>query len=244
MRSTSRQVWQREQRDDFTIREVLYVLWGRKVLVISFVLILVLVALAFSLFREKVYKAEAIVSIEHRSGLGSGQDAEIFANEVLRRVNSEELRTRAMRRADWQKGSGQFDQQISLQPFGRRDSEESGLSVSFAAPEAAVAARSANAYSTLFAERVNQLNERLAGGSLAAEASVQSRAVRPEHPSSPRPLLYSLLAAGAGLLAGGFSALVLESRARSWRGARDAEMTLRAPVLGVIPEYSPENGDV
>jgi hypothetical protein len=37
---------------------------------------------------------------------------------------------------------------------------------------------------------------------------------------------------------GGGGALLLESRARSWRGARDAELTLRAPVLGVIPDYS------
>ena len=32
--------------------------------------------------------------------------------------------------------------------------------------------------------------------------------------------------------------MLLEGRARSWRDARDAELTLRAPVLGVIPDYS------
>ncbi|MDQ4106157.1 MAG: hypothetical protein M3157_03155, partial [Actinomycetota bacterium] len=60
----------------------------------------------------------------------------------------------------------------------------------------------------------------------------------------PRPLLYALLAAGAGLLAGGAGALLLENRTRSWRGARDAELTLRVPVLGIIPEYSPEGEEV
>ncbi len=30
---------------------------------------------------------------------------------------------------------------------------------------------------------------------------------------------------------------MLESRARRWRGSKDAELTLRAPVLGVIPYY-------
>ena len=47
------------------------------------------------------------------------------------------------------------------------------------------------------------------------------------------------LAAGTwGLLLGGVGALVLESRARRWRGcSKDAELTLRAPVLGVIPYY-------
>ena len=243
MRSTSRQVWQRGQRDDFTAREILHVLRSHKALVVSCVLTLVALSLVFSFFSQKVYKAEAIVNIEPRGESSSGRDAEIFANEVLRRANSEELQLRAMRQAGWDGGKDQFDQRISLQPFGRRDSEESGLSVGFAAPEAATAARSANAYSTVFVERVNQLNERPVGGALAAEASIQTRAAHPGRPSSPRPLSYALLAAGAGLLAGGLWAFLLEGRARSWRGARDAEMTLRAPVLGVIPEYSPENRD-
>jgi hypothetical protein len=37
---------------------------------------------------------------------------------------------------------------------------------------------------------------------------------------------------------GGAAALLIEDRTRSWRDARDAELTLRAPVLGVIPDYS------
>jgi capsular polysaccharide biosynthesis protein len=53
-----------------------------------------------------------------------------------------------------------------------------------------------------------------------------------------RFLLYALAAAAAGVLAGGVGALLLEGRTRSWRDARDAELTLRAPVLGVIPDYS------
>lgn len=242
MRSTSRRLWQREQRDDLTVREVLYVLWSRKVLVMAFVLILVGASLLFSTFREEVYEAEAVVGIEPQSGPGSEQETEIFVNEVLRRVNSEELRLQAMRQAGWQGDGEQFDRRMSLEVFSRRGGE-SGLVVGFAAPEPELAVRSANAYATLFAERVNQLNERLAGGALAAEAGVQTRAVRPEYPFSPRPLLYAALAAGVGLLFGGLLALLLESRARSWRGARDAEMTLRAPVLGVIPEYSPEDGE-
>lgn len=243
MRSTSRQIWQGGQRDDFTLSEVLYVLWSRKKLVSIFVVVLVLAALVFSLFQETIYRAEAVVDIEPQGGLSSGQEAEVFASEVLRRVDSSELRTQAMQRVGWEKGKDRFDQRISLQPFGRRGSDASGLLVRFEATQASTAANSANAYSRLFSERVNELNERMAGASIAAEASVRTRAVRPDHPSSPRPLLYALLAAGVGLLAGGLLALLLESRAQSWRGARDAEMTLRAPVLGVIPEYSPDSGD-
>jgi capsular polysaccharide biosynthesis protein len=90
----------------------------------------------------------------------------------------------------------------------------------------------------LFVERVESLNDqRLAGGALAADARLERRASAPESASGPGPLLYALVAVAAGMLLGGGIALLLESRANNWRDARDAELTLRAPVLGVIPEY-------
>jgi hypothetical protein len=38
-------------------------------------------------------------------------------------------------------------------------------------------------------------------------------------------------------------ALFLESNARRWSGSIDAERTLRAPVLAVIPDYSDDASD-
>ena len=244
MRSTSQQSWQREERDYLTLREVLHVLWGRRVLVIGAVLILVLASLIFSAFQATVYEAEAIVTIEPQGELSSGQDVETFVNEVFRTVDTQDLRLEAIRQAEWREGESAFERQRNVQAFARQDGEEAGLLIQFTAPDARKATRAANTYAQLFVERVTQLNERLAGGSLAATASIQDRAALPEQPSSPRPLIYALLAAGAGLLVGGAAALILESRTQSWRGARDAELTLRAPVLGVIPEYSPEEGEI
>jgi hypothetical protein len=76
----------------------------------------------------------------------------------------------------------------------------------------------------------------------AADAAVERKAAPPER-SSLRPLLYAAVAAGAGLLLGGAAALLLEGRASGWRGVRDAELTLRAPVLGTIPDYSPASSE-
>ena len=59
----------------------------------------------------------------------------------------------------------------------------------------------------------------------------------------PRPLIYAAIAAGAGLLIGGAAALILEGRASGWRGVRDAELTLRVPVLGSIPDYSSKKSE-
>lgn len=243
VRSTSQSSWQREERDHLSLREVLHVLWGRRVLVAGAVMIFVLSSLIFSVFRDTVYESEAIVTIEPQGELSSEQDTEAFVGAVFDNVDDEELREETMEQAGWQGGEDSFEDERTIQTFARQDGGEAGLVVRFESSTAEQATRASNTYARLFVERVTQLNDRIAGGSLAATASVQSRAVLPGQPSSPRPLLYAIVAACGGLLIGGAAALTIESRTQSWRGARDAELTLRAPVLGVIPEYSYEDGE-
>jgi capsular polysaccharide biosynthesis protein len=230
------QGWQDEQRDDFLLSELLYVLWGRRLLVAGTVLVLVLLALLFGLVREPVYTAEAAVSIEPREELSNNDERDAFMDEVMGAVVTEDLLRRVMRRAGWEADPREFKERLEAVPFVTRTGE-TGLRVRFSGSGSVQAARAANAYAGLFVERVERLNdERLAGGVLAADASVERRAT-PEG-ADLRVLLYAAVAAGAGLLVGGIGALLLEGRARSWRDARDAELTLRAPVLGVIPDYS------
>jgi uncharacterized protein involved in exopolysaccharide biosynthesis len=240
VRSTSpvsRRGWQDEQRDDFLLSEILYVLWRRRVLVAGAVLGPVLLALLFGLFKEPVYTAEAAVNIQPRQELSSAEERESFMDEVRGAVVTEKLLRGVMRRAGWEAGVTQFRERLEVEPFVTRNGE-TGLRVRFSGSQPEQAARAADAYAEVFVERVERLNdERLAGGALAADASVEHRAVPPEGPGL-RLLTYAGVAAGVGLLVGGVGALLLEGRARSWRDARDAELTLRAPVLGVIPDYS------
>jgi uncharacterized protein involved in exopolysaccharide biosynthesis len=228
--------WQDEQRDDFQLSELLYVLWGRRLLVAGTVLVLVLLALLFGLVREPVYTAEAAVSIEPREELSNNEEREAFMEVVRGEVVTDELLRKVMRQAGWEADPREFKERLDPQTFVTRTGE-TGLLVRFSGSGPEQAARAANAYAELFVERVERLNdERLAGGALAADASVERRAT-PEG-ANLRVLVYAAVAAGAGLLVGGIGALLLEGRARSWRDARDAELTLRAPVLGVIPDYS------
>ncbi|MCA1688426.1 MAG: hypothetical protein LC714_07525 [Actinobacteria bacterium] len=240
MRSISpvgRRGWQGEQRDDFLLSELLYVLWGRRLLVAGTVLILVLLALFFGLFREPVYTAEAAVNIKPREELSDNEEREAFMEAVRGAVVTEELLRKVMRRAGWEADPKEFKERLDPQTFVTRTGE-TGLRVRFSGSGPEQAARAANAYAVLFVARVERLNdERLAGGALAADASVERRATPPEG-AGLRLLIYAAVAAGVGLLIGGVGALLLEGRARSWRDARDAELTLRAPVLGVIPDYS------
>ena len=241
MPSTNGPGWQRQRGEDPVLPEVLHVLWERRLLVIGVVLVLVLVSAVFGLREQRFYTAEATVSFQPREGSRAGENPEAFVEGVLGAVTARGFLRDVMREADWADGPEKFRERLDVERYDGANGA-SGLRVRFSGANAAEATRSANAYADIFVARVEQLNDRrLAGGTLAAEASVEEYA-SPESWASPRPFVLAAAAIVAGVIVGGAAALLLESRARSWRNARDAELTLRAPVLGVIPDYSSEEG--
>jgi capsular polysaccharide biosynthesis protein len=234
--STSGRGWRGEARDDPSLAEVLYILQRRSLLVVGVVLVLVGIALLFGLFREPVYTAEAKVSVRPQEELDDEEARLAFLEEVRGAVVTREMLRGVRRRAGWEAGPKAFSERLDPRTFVNMDGE-SGLQIRFSASKPGQAARAANAYAQLFVERVEDLGDRsLADGVPVAEAVVEQRAVPGGY--SPRPLIYAAIAAGAGLLIGGAAALILEGRASGWRGVRDAELTLRVPVLGTIPDYS------
>jgi capsular polysaccharide biosynthesis protein len=202
------------------------------------VLVLAGTALLFGLFREPVYTAEAAVSLAPRDELDDEEAREAFIQEVQSVVVTEDLLWEVMDQTDAKAGTREFPELSDIRPFVTSDGG-AGMLVRFSGPEPELAARAANVYARLFVDRVELLDGgQLDGGVTAANAAVERKAT-PLERSSLRPLIYAAVAAGAGLLLGGAAALLLEGRASGWRGVRDAELTLRAPVLGTIPDYSP-----
>lgn len=232
-----RRGWQRTRRNDLALPDVMHVLWEWRRLLFVTILLLVVVGLVLGLLRERAYTAEAVVIIEPRQEIPA-EDVEPFLRDVEGAVTSSEGFIADVRReAEWTAGPGEFASRLDVQSMVA-DSGTPMLRVRFEGEEAEEAARAANAYAALFAERVDVLNDRqLAGGALAANARVSQKASPSASLRSAGPLVYAAGAVGVGVLVGGGLALLMESRARSWRDARDAELTLRAPVLGVIPEY-------
>ncbi|BBL80018.1 hypothetical protein RxyAA322_18720 [Rubrobacter xylanophilus] len=237
MRSTDH-TGRRVRREDLPVSELLYVLWGRRGLVTCAVGLLVLAVLFFSLVRGPDYAAEAVVGITPQQPSVESAEQEVFAEEVFGAVASRGLLEEAARRAGWGSRTEEFRERLDPEPSVAQDGR-AVLRVTFRGDDPRQAAAGANAYARLFVERVNRLGqERLAGGSLAAGAELVGAASPREAYLSYHPLLYLLLAVALGVVLGGAAALLLDSRGHRWRDARDAEMTLRAPVLGVIPEYS------
>ena len=235
MTSTSGRGWRDGSRDDPSLSEILYVLQRRRLLIVGAVLVLAGITLLSGLFREPVYTAEARVSVVPQGKL-EGEEARLsFLEDVRGAVVTQEMLSEVRRRAGWEAGKKAFSERLDPTFVSRNG--ESGLQVRFSGNGPEQAARAANAYAELFVAGAEDLGDRsLEEGVPVAKASVEQKAVPGGY--SPRPLIYAAIAAGAGLLLGGAVALILEGKASGWRDVRDAELTLRAPVLGTIPDYS------
>ena len=246
--------WRWEQRDDVTLFELLNALWGRRLLVGGIALVLAVSVALLALLWGPAYVAEATLSVRATdAGLGpeepvsngeipvaqSGatQRSEALIDTVESAVSRARLSQETMRRVGWTSSLGEFNERLELVENDYRTGE---ILVRFSAEEAEEARRVANEYAKVFVERTEELNRQgIVGGTLAAEVNIVREAELPRGRTTAS-LLYGAAAGFGGLLLGGGVAFALESRTRKWRGARDAELTLRAPVLGVIPDYAPE----
>jgi len=207
--------------------------------VIGCTLLFLAVTLLYGLSRESVYEAEAILSVRlDEEGIGIAENFEEILLGLRNSGAMSGLPEEAAERAGWEAGPLDFDERLEWE---RVNNEE--VAVRFSAPTPEEAARAANAYAEVFVERIGELKGRLAGGTVAVDAEVEAPAEPPEQRSGLGMFLAAIAAGGSGLLVGGLGALFLESRAHRWRGSRDAELTLRAPVLGVIPDYSEDLSD-
>ena len=235
MTSTSGRGWRDKAREDPSLSEILYVLQRRRLLIVGVVLVLAGIALLFGLFREPVYTAEAKVSVRPQVKLDD-EAMLAFLEEVRGAVVTQEMLSEVRRRAGWEGEPKAFSERLDPRTVADSDGGP-GLQIRFHGDDPGQAALAANAYAELFVERVEDLGDRPpAGGVPVAEALVEQKALPGDY--RPWPLIYAAIAAGVGLLIGGAAALILEGRASGWRGVRDAELTLRVPVLGTIPDYS------
>jgi capsular polysaccharide biosynthesis protein len=231
-----RQGWQREQRDDLTLSEARHILWERRVLVAGCTILFLAVALLYAFSKEPVYTAEATLSVRSEEGIAPAGNS----NEVLSRLRDstlmDGLSEEAARRAGWEASQSDFNDRLYWEPANNEE-----VKVSFSARTPEEAAQAANAYAEVFVERVREFEGRLAGGTVAVDAEVEKSAEPPERRSDLSVFVAAMAAACGGLLVGGIGALFLEGRAHRWSGSRDAELTLRAPVLGVIPDFSDDS---
>lgn len=245
--------WRWEQRNDVTLSEFLNALWGRRFLVGGIAIATMVSVTLLTFLWGPAYVARAVLSVQATDdGLGpeepisgevdptlqtgSGQSSETLIQTISEVVPQEKVALETMRRVSYASDLDGFNAGLEVE-----DERPGQILVSFSAEEAKEALLIANEYAKVLMERTDELNGRgLVGGALAAEVDVV-REAELLRGSTTTSLLYGAVAGFVGLVLGSVVAFVLESRTRRWRGARDAELTLRAPVLGVIPDYAVEN---
>lgn len=190
-------------------------------------------ALMLDAFRGGGYTAEALVRVQDLGEAGVDGTSRERLSEIQAAAGPEEVARSAMGEIGWEGGIGEFDRRLDV-----RAGDGGALSVGFYADNPQRAAEGANAYAGAFVDRVERSGDRLAGGALSAGAEVVREAQPPPaSPWWPRPLAVGLAALLPGLTIGTALAMALGGGDRRWRDARDAELTLGAPVLGVIPEH-------
>jgi uncharacterized protein involved in exopolysaccharide biosynthesis len=226
--------WQREQRDDITLPEARHVLWERRALVAACTIFFLAIALLYGLSREPVYTAEATLSVQSEEGVAPAGSFDEVLSGLRDSAAMQGIKKEAAEKAGWTAGQSDFNERLEVPEQVKNDE----LKVRFSASTPEEAARGANAYAEVFVERVGELEGRLAGGTLAVDASIEKAAEPPQRRSDLSGFLAAIAAGCVGLLIGGMGALFLEGRTRRWSGSKDVELTLRAPVLGVIPDFS------
>lgn len=205
----------------------------RWALVLCAALAVAALAVTLDALRGLRYTAESLVRVQDLGEAGADGASEERLAEVRAAAGAEEVARSAMQEIGWERDIQGFDQRLEVEAAG-----DGRLSVEFSANDPERAADGANAYASSFVARVEGLaGDRLAGGALNADAEVARKAQPPPAPSRVRLVLVGLAALVPGVAAGGALALALGGRDRRLRDVRDAELTLGAPVLGVIPDY-------
>lgn len=205
-------------------------------MIAAFMLVLVVAGVALGFVRERLYTAEAVVIVKPQARL-EPDETNAFVQEVTGAVAPEALLRDVRGEIGWTGSTEQLADRLDVTYAGTQEGVPQ-LKIRFSDTDAGLAARASNTYAELFVKKVDKLNnQRLAGGTLAADAQVLKTAEPPEVRSSPGPLMYAAISVGVGMFLGGAVALMMENQTNRWRDVRDAEVTLRAPVLGVIPEY-------
>jgi len=241
IRKPVRDGWQGEPRNDLTLGEVRHALAERWLVLAVCALVALGVFLISAAFRGPSYTAEAEVEVRPREDAASTGSLEEGASSLLEDpALLDSLDSQAARTAGWSGSVRAFNESLEkgLDEAGGTAGETKLVEFRFTADSPGLAARAANAYARAYARRLGELDGRLAGGTVAVSGEVVREA---EAATGAVPTLVvgvALVTAG-GLLFGGVVALFLEGRARRWSGLRDAELTLRVPVLGLIPDHSP-----
>ena len=218
---------------DFPIRDLVRVVWQRLWVVLLAVVVCVGVAVGVSFGQDPVYQASIKILVGQEQGLVQ-DPAQIPNLQELTVTMSEAVATRSVaqgvvERLNLEESPEDLVDDMSVEVIP----DTQFIEVSYTDTDPERAQRIVNAIGQEFSRRISEVSPQVS----AITATVWERAVVPEVPVRPNPVLYSLIAAVLGSMVGVGLALLLEQLNDRWRSPEEAEQISGIPVLGVMPEF-------
>lgn len=229
--------------DVLSFKELLQVVRRRLWLVVLLALLMSGAAMAYSLLLQTP-KYEATIKILVGQASGNPDTRSSLGDEVqgllqLTGTMAEAVDTRSVAdRVITELNLTTTPQEFSLNLNAQQIPETQFVEVTYADPNPAQAQQIANTTGEEFSQKVSEVSP----SANAVTATVWERAELPETPSSPRPLLYGLLAFSFGAMIGVSLAFLLEYLDDSWRSAEEVEKVSGLFVLGAIPQFGTPRG--
>jgi capsular polysaccharide biosynthesis protein len=196
-------------------------------------------AMGFSLLQTPVYEAKIkiLVGLQRDGGdvpLNLGGD--IAGLQQITLTMAEAVDTRPVAEAVTHELNLQESPENLLEDLSAKQMPNTQfIEVSYKDTNPRQAQRIVNGIGQEFSEQVLDVSP----SANAVTATVWERAITPQAPVSPKPLLNVLLALVVGGMLGLGLAFLLEHLDDRWRSPQEAEQIFGVPALGVIPSFKP-----
>ncbi len=208
----------------------LHVIWRRKWILISTVVIFAGVAVAVSKSLHKVYAtSSSLIVAQPRDAqtFDAVQAAQVTARTYSDLLKSPNVAQLVARRLGGPATKESVASAVSIDPV----TDTQLVKITAEAPRPTRAKALADAYAAIFIER----SRSTLAGTTKANVSLADPAPLPDHPVRPNPALYTLVAAILGLTAGLGLALFRDRLDTRLRSLDEIESSFDVPVLARVP---------
>jgi capsular polysaccharide biosynthesis protein len=221
-----------------SLREPLQIIRRQIWLITLITALFVGAAVGFSLLQTPVYEAKIkiLVGLQRDGSVPLNLGSDIAGLQQLTLTMAEAVDTRPVAEAVTDELNLQESPEALLEDLSAQQMPNTQfIEVSYKDTNPRRAQLVVNRIGQEFSEQVSDVSPSGNG----VNATVWERAITPQAPVSPKPLLNSLVALVVGGMLGLGLAFLLEHLDDRWRSPQEAEQIFGVPALGVIPSFKP-----
>lgn len=220
-----------------SVADLLGVIRKRLWVILLVTVVLMGVAVGFSLAQKPMYEASIKILVGQQRGTDeyvSAYDLEQLTQTIAEGVNSRPVSEGVIRQLGLHTTPEDLLDNLRVEQIG----ETQFIQASYRDASPKMAQRVANSVGRVFSERISEVSP----SANSITATVWEQAVVPDTPVSPNPLRNGLMALVLGLMLGVGLAFLLEHLDDSWRSSQEVEQISGVPTFGAIPAFKISQG--